>query len=225
MIYDRSTELLRGLYDRRLATPAVLDTATHFPAARQFADHWEALRVESLRIARDIKKVPLFHELMEEQADISAQDDRDWRMFVLKAYGIPATANMNRCPTLATLVANSPEVLSAAFSFLAPHKHIPQHRGPFRGVLRFYLGLSVPAAEDGTPSTHLTIDGIEHRIGNGEYLLWDDTFPHEVRNNSDELRIALLLDIRRRGLPLHLALLSNLIIKLIGTTIRVRGII
>jgi aspartate beta-hydroxylase len=54
--------------------------------------------------------------------------------------------------------------------------------------------------------------------------IWDDTFPHEVWNHSDAMRIALLLDIRRRGLPRDLELLSRVIVKLAGATIRLRGI-
>jgi aspartate beta-hydroxylase len=223
-LYNRSTDLIREVYDRRISAPSVLNPAAYFPDARRFSDAWEAIRDEALDVARDIQKVPRFHELMEEQRVISAHDDRDWRMFVLKAYGVEVVRNMEQCPALAGLIATSPDVLSAAFSYLAPHKHIPQHRGPYRGVLRFYLGLSVPLSDDARPRTILKIEDTEHRIGNGEYLLWDDTFPHEVWNQSDAMRIALLLDIRRRGMPRDLELLSHVIVKLAGATIRLRGI-
>ena len=108
------------------------------------------------------------------------------------------------CPTLAALVTASPDVLSASISFLAPGKHIPVHRGPFRGVLRFYLVLSMPLAADERPAAVLKIAGTEHRLSDGEYLLWDDTFPHEVTNDSDEVRSVLLLDVWRRGMPLDM---------------------
>lgn len=218
--YELSSGLVRWIYDRRLSDPAILDTDTRFPGARHFIDAWPALHDEALRLARDIGKVPRFHELMAEQASISANDGRDWRVFVLKAYGVPATRNLVRCPQLAALLHTEPDVLSATLSFLAPHKHIPPHRGPFRGILRFYLGLSVPTDADGIPETVLTIDGVDHRIGNGESLLWDDTFPHEVRNNSDKPRIALLLDVRRRDMPVDMELLSRILIGIAGTVIR-----
>src|SRR5262249_3260743 len=99
---------------------------------------------------------------------------------------------------------------------------VPEHCGPFRGVIRFYMGLSVPTSEDGHPAAVLTIDHREHRVGNGECLLWDDTFPHEVLNRGDQVRIALLLDIPRRGLPLRMALLSGLLIAAIGLSVRLR---
>jgi aspartate beta-hydroxylase len=122
------------------------------------------------------------------------------------------------------LVAAAPEVLSALISFLAPHKHIPVHRGPFRGVLRFYLVLSMPRAADGRPAAVLNIDGTEHRLADGEFLLWDDTFPHEVINDSDEVRTVLLLDVWRRGMPLDMRLLSRLLIFTVRVMARMRGV-
>jgi aspartate beta-hydroxylase len=222
ILYDLTTDLVRRVYDSRLSDPPVLDPVSRFAEARRFAEAWPVLRDEALRLVENIGQIPRFHELMAEQADISANDDRDWRMFVLKAYGVRFPENMLRCQALAGLVESVPDVLSATLSFLAPHKHIPQHRGPFRGILRFYLGLSVPTDADGRPGTVLMIDGIEHRVADGEYLLWDDTFPHEVWNHSDALRIALLLDVRRREMPLDMMFLSKVIIGAVGTAVRLR---
>jgi aspartate beta-hydroxylase len=222
--YDLVTDLIRKIYDSRLSDPPVLDMAERFPEAERFVAAWPALRDEALELAKNLQQVPRFHELMATQADISANDNRDWRMFVLKAYGVPFRDNMAKCPTLAGLVESVPDVLTATLSFLAPHKHIPRHRGPFRGVLRFYLGLSVPLDEDGRPATVLAIDDVEHRIADGEALLWDDTFPHEVWSRSDSPRIALLLDVRRRGMPLDLTLLSRLLVRGVGTAVWLRRV-
>jgi len=221
-LYDLSTEAIRRIYDRRVAGAPVLDVASYFPEARRFQDVWPSLRDEALQVAEDLKQVPRFHELMPEQAEISANDGRDWRILVLKAYGTVLPRNTARCPVLAKTVSSVPDVLSAALSFLAPGKHVPEHRGPFRGVIRFYMGLSVPTSADGRPAAVLTIDHHEHRVGDGECLLWDDTFPHEVWNRGEEVRIALLLDIRRRGMPLDMALLSRLLIAAIGASVRLR---
>jgi aspartate beta-hydroxylase len=221
-IYDRAGDWLRGVYDRRVSTPAVLDPAQYFPSARRFTDSWRELREEALAIRADLSSVPRFHELMAAQADISANDQRDWRMLVVKAYGVPFEANAAKAPRLAQIVAQCPDVLTASLSFLAPYKHVPPHRGPFRGVIRYYLPLSVPPAEDGLPGSTLTIDGRDYRLGDGEALLWDDTFVHEVRNRANDVRIALLLDVRRRGLPRHLEWLTRVLIAGIRLTVRVR---
>jgi aspartate beta-hydroxylase len=131
---------------------------------------------------------------------------------------------MARCPVLAGIVREIPEVLSASISFLAPGKHIPAHRGPFRGVLRFYLGLSMPHTADGGLAAVLRIAGQDYRVGDGGYLLWDDTFEHEVWNDSDQLRSVLLLDVWRRGMPIDMQILSRLVIAVIRLGIRLRGL-
>jgi aspartate beta-hydroxylase len=220
--YEYSGGLLRRIYDRRISGPPVLDPVAYFPASKGFAAAWRPLRDEALSVARNLPEVPRFHELMPQQAEISANDDRDWRMLVVKAYGVLVPRNAARCPALTELVSSAPEVLSAALSFLAPRKHVSMHRGPFRGVIRFYLGLSVPLATDGLPGTSLVIDGRAYRIGDGQCLLWDDTFAHEVRNDTEELRVALLLDIRRRGMPLDMEMLSRLVIAAARTIVRLR---
>ncbi|GAB2592370.1 aspartyl/asparaginyl beta-hydroxylase domain-containing protein [Dyella jejuensis] len=223
-LYDLSANAMRRLYDARIDTPPVLDADAYFPDARTFVDAWPQLRDEALAVAARMQHIPRFHEIMPAQAPISANDGKDWRLFVLKVYGVNVEENMAACPTLARIVSSAPDVLSATLSFLAPHKHIPRHRGPFRGVLRFQLGISVPVDAEGRPAAVLSLDHQEHRIGNGECLLWDDTYPHEVWNRSDEVRIALLLDVRRHHMPADMRMLSRALIASVGMAARWRGI-
>jgi aspartate beta-hydroxylase len=222
-LYDKAAGLVRAVYDRRISGPPTFEAADVFAGSAQFVDAWQRLRDEAVAVSRTLTDIPRFHELMRAQAAISANDGRDWRMFVVKAYGLPMTRNLDKCPALAALLASMPEVLSASISFLAPNKHIPRHRGPFRGVIRYYLGLSVPLAPDGQPATVLTIAETDYRIGNGECLLWDDTYPHEVWNRSEEVRIALLLDVRRRGMPFDVELLTKVLIGAVQMLIRLKG--
>src|ERR1035437_7821727 len=144
------------------------------------------IRREALAIAGVLDKVPRFHDIMPAQADISANDGRDWRVFIMKAYGVTVENNLQRCPTVAALLDEAPEVVSAILSFLAPGKHVPEHRGPFRGILRFHLMLSIPRDGNGVPACVMNIDGVPYRLGDGESLLWDDTYRHEVWNRSDQ---------------------------------------
>jgi aspartate beta-hydroxylase len=223
-LYDRAADVARYIYDRRIDGPPVFDPQAVFPAGANFLAAWREIRDEALGVAADLGRVPRFHEIMPEQVDISDNDRRDWRMFILKAYGVENPEKVAQCPRLAALVAECPEVLSASISFLAPRKHIPPHRGPFRGLLRFYLGLAMPLAPDGLPAAVLRIAGKDHRIGDGECLLWDDTYVHEVWNNSDELRTVLLLDVKRRGMPTDMELLSRLVIAAVRAGIALRGV-
>lgn len=222
--YDQAVGTVREIYDRRIHTPPILDIAQFFPAAARFTKAWTDIRTEALAIAGMLPTVPRFHDLMPEQAEISASDGRDWRMFVMKAYGVPVKENLRRCPVTASLLAQTPEAISAVLSFLAPGKHIPKHRGPFRAILRFHLMLSMPLDAKGHPACELEIDGVPYLLGEGDSLLWDDTFPHEVWNRSDEVRIALLLDVWRKHMPIDVALLSRGILVAAQAWLRRRGV-
>jgi aspartate beta-hydroxylase len=221
--YDHAVGAVRALYDRRIATPAILDAAHYFPDAERFTARWRDIRAEALAVAGMLQTLPRFHELMPQQAEISANDGRDWRMFIMKAYGVPVDANLKRCPTVAALLDETPEAVSCVFSFLAPGKHIPVHRGPFRAILRFHLMLSMPSDANGEPACEMLIDGAPHLLADGTSLLWDDTYPHEVWNRSDEVRIALLLDVWRNDMPADIALLSQGFMLLAKTLIRTRA--
>jgi aspartate beta-hydroxylase len=222
--YDQSATLIRRIYDSRIAGPPILDADAYVSEIAAFIAAWREIRDEAGQLAERLHSVPRFHEFMPEQTAISANDQRDWRIFVLKAYGVACERNMAACPRLAAIVAANPRVLSASISFMAPGKRIPAHRGPFRGVVRFYLGLSVPRRADGSPAAVLKVDGREYRVGDGEWLLWDDTYSHEVLNDSDEVRSVLLLDVRRRDMPFDMEVFSRLLIGAVGTGVRWRGV-
>jgi aspartate beta-hydroxylase len=222
-LYEHSANLVRKLYDSRIEGPPILDATEHFPDAMRFAAAWHTIRDEAMAMAPQVRTIPRFHDIMPEQTNISANDGRDWRMFILKAYGVENPRHMSVCPALAAIIAESPDVLSASLSFMEPGKHVPAHRGPFRGVIRFYLGLSVPKFRDGRVATLLKIAGEEYRIGEGQWLLWDDTYFHEVWNHGDTWRAVLLLDVWRRTMPLDMRLLSRAVIAAVGAGVWLRG--
>jgi aspartate beta-hydroxylase len=221
--YDRATGIVRAIYDSRIATPATLEAEHYFPNTKRFAERWTDIRREALAVAGMLNQVQRFHDILRAQADISAIDGRDWRVFIMKAYGVTVQENLRRCPTVAALFEDAPEVVSAILSFLAPGKHVPEHRGPFRGILRFHLMLSMPRDGNGVPACVMNIDGVPYRLSDGESLLWDDTYPHEVWNRSDQVRIALLLEVWRRDMPFDIALLSRAILLTTKAAIRMGG--
>src|SRR6185437_11298215 len=223
-LYDQACDVVRSIYDRRIDTPAILDPDLYFPEAARFQDRWQDIRRDALTSRGNLDKVPRFHEIMGSQSDISAVDGRDWRMFILKAYGVEIEQNVKRCPAIASLIKDQPDIVSCVLSFLAPGKHLPKHRGPFRGILRFHLMLSMPSDADGRPACVMDVDGEEYRLSDGETLLWDDTYPHEVWNRSDEVRVALLLDVWRRNMPKDMEMLSRLVIGGVGLRMRMGGI-
>lgn len=220
-LMTRAAHGIRNLYDRSISTTAVMDANAYFPAAEAFESEWQSIRKEALSLTKGLESVPRFHEVLRPQEYLSTAGGRDWRVFIPRAYGYDVQNNMALCPVLAKLLKEHPEVVTANISIIDPHKHIPEHRGPFRGITRYTLGLYVPKLENGAPGVVVTIDGKDYRIGSGDSLLWDDTFDHSVVNETDELRIALLLDVYRPNMPIHLRWITNIIISVIGLEFRI----
>ncbi|MCB1406537.1 MAG: aspartyl/asparaginyl beta-hydroxylase domain-containing protein [Rhodobacteraceae bacterium] len=194
-LLKRLTARLRWFY-RDIDTPPILDPDRYFPAYRDLETRAEALRAEALAVFAAHPDVPRFHDILATQARISASDGKNWRMFMVKSFGYTIRDNAAQTPVLARFLAAHPEVTTAALSYLDPGKHIPRHRGPFRGILRYHLCLYAPdCGTDRAP--WLAVDDVTIPYQEGAGLLWDDTFAHEVLNPGPNPRIALLLDVRR----------------------------
>ena len=50
-LYDRAADVVRAIYDRRIATPATLDAEHYFPNAKRFTERWTDIRREALAVA------------------------------------------------------------------------------------------------------------------------------------------------------------------------------
>jgi aspartate beta-hydroxylase len=200
-VYDVGTNLLRRCYGLWIHTPPVLDVASHFPMAAHLQRNWRHIRREILHLVSRNTRIPKFHHLMANQAEISDNDGIPWRVFMLRAYGQDQMANQALCPATAKLIQAIPNVIGACFSILEAGKHIPAHRGPYRGFLRYHLPLYVPKDEAGESLAALRVDKRCYRLREGRGILWDDTYEHEAWNRGRSPRIVLIVDIARPGMP------------------------
>lgn len=148
---------------------------------------------ELQNVQRSIE-IPAFQTISPEQAEIT-QDNR-WRTFILYGLGNRNAENCARCPATEAAVRRIPGMKTAMFSILSPGKKIPPHRGPYNGILRYHLGLVVPEPD----RCAIRVGHETRRWGVGSSLLFDDTYEHEVTNESVHERVVLFVDIVR---PLH----------------------
>lgn len=170
---------------------AYFDTADFAWAAR-LEEHWREIRGELDAVLAGREPIPPFHVVSEEQRSIT--DDDRWRVFVFRVFGTPVERNCRRCPRTAALLAEIPGLRNAMFSILAPRKVIPEHRGIYCGLLRYHLALKVPA--DGA-SCRLWVAGEARGWEEGRTLIFDDAYPHSVRNDTGEERVVLFADFER----------------------------
>ena len=101
---------------------------------------------------------------------------------------------------------------TAMFSILSPRKHILDHRGPYKGVLRYHLGLIVPRDAE---ACRIRVGEDVRHWEEGKSMIFDDTFNHEVWNDTDETRVVLFVDVLR-PLPFPESAINRLIVKAIG---------
>ena len=103
---------------------------------------------------------------------------------------------------------------AAYFSMLEPGTHIPEHRGVFKGVIRYHLGLKIPSDWE---NCFIVVDGQKLHWREGKDLMFDDMFLHHVENNTKESRVVLFMDIKRDFKNFMLNAINNIVIGKIAT--------
>jgi len=181
-----------------------------FPWVAPVEAEWVVVRKEldSLLVRRE--EIPNFQDLSEAQKELTEGDQ--WKTFWFYAYGERADENCARCPETVRVLHQIPGMKSAMFSILAPKKHIPEHRGLWKGVLRFHLGLIVPKPAG---SSRIRVGKDVRSWEEGKSMIFDDSHPHEVWNDCDSHRVVLFVDVER-PLVFPLSLVNRAIIWLIA---------
>ena len=165
---------------------------TLFPWAENMEKDWRIIREELDEVMAFRDQIPSFHEILKEAGAIT--QDNDWKTFFLVAPGMKCDENQSKCPETTRLLKHIPGLHTAFFSILSPRKHIPAHRGPFCGVLRYHLGLLVPEPKE---ECRIRIGTQTRHWEEGKSLIFDDTYNHEVWNDTDGYRVVLFVDFAR----------------------------
>ncbi|WP_239018277.1 aspartyl/asparaginyl beta-hydroxylase domain-containing protein [Sphingomonas flavalba] len=193
----RAVKKARPSLDRLIAryseipdTP-VLNPAD-FPFTRMLRESWLMIRHEAETVLANPDGIPPLAAISPDHRRIAPI--AEWQSFFLHGYGTPIAENLARCPKTARLIGAIPDLNSAFFSVLRPGAHIPPHRGVTKGLVTTHLGLVVPAGA----GCRMRIGSEIVRWGHGETLTFDDTFEHEVWNDTPETRVVLLIQTRRR---------------------------
>jgi beta-hydroxylase len=169
----------------------VLDNR-HFPHLEPLCANWEAIRDEAREILKHREAIPAFQEVSTDQKRIAK--DTNWRTFILYGFGLKSEKNCRQAPVTCALLEQIPNLQTAWFSILAPGYHIPAHRGVSKGIIRGHLGLIIPAERE---NCRMRVGDKTFVWREGEIVVFDDTFEHEVWNDTDEERVILLFDFDR----------------------------
>lgn len=161
--------LLRGPLDRLIVSCSLVATSPVLDV-RDFP--WTALLRENWRAIREETAAARHH---------------------LMVGGRAVDETLSRCPVTASLVHQIPGLVNANVSTLAAGTHIPAHRGATKGLITCHLGLAVPRDGD----VRMALDNRVLRWAEGETLVFDDSYAHEIWNEAGSPRTVLHLQFRR----------------------------
>lgn len=161
------------------------------PGVDRLQHEWHVIRAELDDLLTTGDRLPGFEDI--DPGQIRLSPDAKWRTFMLRFIGADCEPNRERCPKTAAVLDEVPDLYTAFFSVLEPGAVIPIHAGAIKGVVRVHLPLMVPEG----PDCWIEISGERHHWVEGEALIFDDTYPHRVRNDTDQVRVVLFVDIVR----------------------------
>jgi len=164
----------------------------HFPFLREFEDRWEEMQVEAREILKLREHIPGFQDISPDQYRIATANN--WKTFVLYGFGKRMERNCKQAPVTAEILSRVPKIQTAWFSILAPGYHIPAHTGVTKGILRAHLGLMIPTEYE---KCRIRVGEEVKAWETGKVFVLDDTYNHEVWNDTNEERVILLFDFDR----------------------------
>jgi aspartate beta-hydroxylase len=200
-----------GLHMDRARRPTFFNIAETYPALDAVTKACPAIRKEFDQLAAEGLTLPQYHEVDSGERAISSTTPKRWKVFVLECLGYKVALNCPRCPDTCRALGNVPNIIQAFFSILDPGESVPKHEGPYLGYLRYHFGLRVP--KDDPPK--IVVNGQDYVWKEGEAVLFDDSWPHEVVNNSNELRAVLIVDVRR-PLPVTANVVNKFVTDVVG---------
>ncbi len=163
-----------------------------FPWTRDLAANWQVIRDEAQELLRDRMSVPALREISSDHEMIAI--DEKWRSFFFWGYGLRVDKNCARCPETARILDRIPGLMTALYSVMLAGAHVPRHTGPTKAILTSHLGLIIPIRRE---NCHMEVGDHDVVWEEGRVVIFDDMYPHEVWNDTDEDRIILMMHIKR----------------------------
>jgi len=178
--------------DRR---PIFFDARETYPELLAIDRNFDTIRAELEDILVERGGIPRYHEIDGTQKLISTtSEDKAWRAFFVHLHWagdlLPTRA---RCPRTSAIVESIPGALQAFFSILEPGTPVPEHNGPGLHYLRYHTAFRVPREKPPT----IRVRDQRYTWKEGESILFDDFWNHEVFNESEEVRVVLVVDVLR----------------------------
>jgi len=199
--------MMSALITLETRTPEFLDKDAYFPMNRVFedSDNFKALKDEVENVLEKTgggDSLTMTSETFSGKnnyigSDIRKNDDgitKAWRLINIKAGDEYSAVAHKYFPSLVRILKGVPQIRTCAVSVLQDGVHIPIHVGYYKGIMRYMIPIVVPKDRE---NVFLCVNEIKYCWTEGVGVLWDDTYPHKVYNNTDEIRVIIYMDVVR----------------------------
>lgn len=182
------------LFTKKRARKSIM-TVEDFPELKEIQENWSTIREE----AYSLYQSGAFEQTKDPEAD-SYYDigfrtfyKYGWSKYYVKWYGAQHKSALKSCPKTVEILDRIPSVNGAMFSLLPVGSKLTRHLDPVACSLRYHLGLSTPNQNE----CYISVDGTSYSWRDGEAFLFDETYLHFAKNNSEKDRLILMCDVER----------------------------
>lgn len=182
------------MFTKKRAQAAIMNH-NKYPELKVIAENWETIRGEGV----DLLEKKFFDKTTDAKSgahyDLGFRTfyKYGWSKFYLKWYGHTHNSAQRFCPKTVEVLKKCKTVNGAMFSILPPGSKLARHLDPGACSLRYHLGLQTPNSDD----CFISIDDQIYSWRDGDVLIFDETYLHYAKNNSDHNRLILMCDIER----------------------------
>lgn len=166
-----------------------------FPMSQYIESNYLSIRSDYINYKPPIK--PFFEMLPDffvGDKEKQIKENKFWKLLPIKTTGKIIQSNHKFFPSLHPILSN-PSIHNVFFSVLDPNVCIPPHYGPYKGYLRYHLGLIVP--EENGKKPFIVVDNQKYFWKEGEGIMFDDFYEHYVENPTSQQRVVLFIDVVR----------------------------
>jgi ornithine lipid ester-linked acyl 2-hydroxylase len=208
--FDANTQIkMNNLFLKHSTNEPIID-CSEIGWAKIMRENYKVIYSEYKAFTEKYHSPALFKKQVGKPADIDVNEK--WKTIILYMYG-KKTEYAKYFPKTMKLLKGTPSTL-AMFSVMDAGAVLIPHEGVYAGVLRYHLGLKIPK------ENKKCFLGIRNNTGkeiiknweDGKDIMFDDLYTHRVQNNTNESRVILFVDIKKKFNNFFVNLLNKIIL-------------
>lgn len=166
-----------------------------YPELKLLQDNWPIIAQEAQALMRSGEFMRTTSKQNNSYYDVGFRTfyKYGWSKFYCTWYGETLHSAQKLCPKTVALLERIPNINGAMFTLLPAGSKLTRHLDPVACSLRYHLGLITP----NHPNCFISVDGVKRHWQDGKAFLFDETYLHYVKNDTDDYRLILMCDVDR----------------------------